>query len=51
VVAPRVFDAPQAARRPAASVLGGDLRGVLVGAGIALLGALVGGWITGRRQQ
>jgi uncharacterized protein len=50
-VAPRVFEAPQAARRPAASVLGGDLRGVLVGAAIALLGALVGGWITGRRRS
>jgi uncharacterized protein len=50
-VSPRVFEAPQAARRPAASVLGGDLRGVLVGAAIALLGALVGGWITGRRRS
>jgi carbon monoxide dehydrogenase subunit G len=49
-VAPRVFEAPQPARRPS-SVLGGDLRGVLVGAGIALLGALVGGWITGRRRS
>ena len=50
VGAPRVFEAPEAARGPAASILGADLRGVLVGAGIALLGALVGGWIAGRRR-
>jgi uncharacterized protein len=51
VGAARVFEAPEPSRRPAASVLGADLRGVLVGAGIALLGALVGGWIAGRRQR
>jgi carbon monoxide dehydrogenase subunit G len=49
--APRVFEAPPAARGPGASVFGADLRGVLVGAGIALLGALVGGWISGRRRR
>ncbi len=47
----RVFEAPSVARGPGASVLGADLRGVLVGAGIALLGALVGGWIAGRRRR
>jgi uncharacterized protein len=50
VGAARVFEAPEAARGPGASVFGADLRGVLVGAGIALLGALVGGWIAGRRR-
>ena len=47
---PRVFEAPVVPRRPAASLLGADVRGVLVGAAIALLGALVGGWISGRRR-
>jgi uncharacterized protein len=50
-VSQRVFEAPTSARGPRASVLGADLRGVLVGAGIALLGALVGGWIAGRRRR
>ena len=47
----RVFEAPASARGPGASVLGADVRGVLVGARIALLGALVGGWIAGRRRR
>jgi uncharacterized protein len=50
-VSQRVFEAPASARGPGASVLGADVRGVLVGAGIALLGALVGGWIAGRRRR
>ena len=50
-VSQRVFEAPASARGPGASVLGADLRGVLVGASIALLGALVGGWIAGRRRR
>lgn len=50
-VSQRVFEAPASARGPGVSVLGADLRGVLVGAGIALLGALVGGWIAGRRRR
>jgi uncharacterized protein len=51
VATPRVFEAPEPARGPGASVFGADLRGVLVGAGIALLGALIGGWIAGRRRS
>lgn len=51
VGAPRVFEAPEPARGAGASVFGADLRGVLVGAGIALLGALIGGWIAGRRRS
>ncbi|MPZ93481.1 MAG: carbon monoxide dehydrogenase [Propionibacteriales bacterium] len=43
-----VYEAPQRAV-PARS---GDFgRGVAVGAGIALLGALVGGWVSGRRRS
>jgi uncharacterized protein len=51
VATPRVFEAPEPARGPGASFFGADLRGVLVGAGIALLGALIGGWIAGRRRS
>ncbi|MGH3385950.1 MAG: SRPBCC family protein [Nocardioidaceae bacterium] len=36
---------------PAPARSGGFGRGVAVGAGIALLGALVGGWVSGRRRS
>lgn len=43
-----VYEAPARAPRVAS---GGDFgRGMVVGAGIALLGAIVGGWVAGRRR-
>jgi len=48
---PQVFEAPSAAHALAsASTTGGFVPGALVGAGAALLGALVGGWLSGRRR-
>ncbi len=46
---PTVYEAPGAAA--ALSSTGGFLQGALVGAGAALFGALVGGWLTGRRRR
>jgi uncharacterized protein len=46
----RVFEAPGAAAALATAGGGDFARGVLVGAGAALLGALVGGWLVGRRR-
>jgi carbon monoxide dehydrogenase subunit G len=45
---PGVYQAPGAA---AATSHGGFLPGALVGAGAALLGVLVGGWLGGRRRR
>ncbi len=45
---PTVFEAPGAA---AAGPSGGFLQGALVGAGAALFGVIVGGWLTGRRRR
>lgn len=45
---PGVFTAPP---RPAPSAVGGSFRsGALVGAAAALVGAVVGGWLAGRRR-
>lgn len=44
--APGAADALQQASRPA-----GFLQGALVGAGAALFGVIVGGWLTGRRRR
>jgi hypothetical protein len=50
--APRVFEAPGADRALASAGAGADFaRGALVGAAAALLGALVGGWLAGRRRD
>lgn len=50
--APQVFEAPGAAQALAApGTSGGFLQGVLVGAAAALAGALVGGWLSGRRRR
>jgi uncharacterized protein len=50
--APQVFEAPGAAQTLAASGTPGNfVSGALVGAGAALLGALVGGWLSGRRRN
>jgi carbon monoxide dehydrogenase subunit G len=46
----QTFEAPSAAQPPSASG-GGFVQGALVGAGAALLGALVGGWLSGRRRR
>jgi uncharacterized protein len=45
-----VYEAPGAAAALSRAD-GGFLSGALVGAGAALLGALVGGWLTGRRRR
>jgi carbon monoxide dehydrogenase subunit G len=49
--APRVYEAPGAAAALRSAGGGGDFaRGALLGAAAALLGALVGGWLAGRRD-
>lgn len=47
---PGVYEAPGAAQALSAPS-GGFLQGALVGAGAALFGVLVGGWLTGRRRR
>jgi carbon monoxide dehydrogenase subunit G len=48
----RVYEAPGAAAALSAAGTGADFaRGALVGAAAALLGALVGGWLAGRRRD
>jgi carbon monoxide dehydrogenase subunit G len=47
--APTLFETPGAAE--ALNTGGGFLQGALVGAAAALLGAVVGGWLTGRRRR
>ena len=47
--APTVFEVPGAAE--ALNGSGSFLQGALVGAAAALLGAVVGGWLTGRRRR
>ena len=47
---PTVFEAPGAVATSSAPPGGGFLAGALVGAGASLLGALVGGWLAGRRR-
>jgi carbon monoxide dehydrogenase subunit G len=50
--ASQVFEAPGAAQALAASgSTGSFVQGALVGAGVALFGALVGGWLSGRRRN
>jgi carbon monoxide dehydrogenase subunit G len=50
--APQVFEAPGAAQSLAATGSPASfVQGALVGAGAALLGALVGGWLSGRRRN
>ncbi len=46
-----VYEAPGAAAALSASGTGGFAQGALVGAAAALLGALVGGWLSGRRGK
>jgi uncharacterized protein len=47
----RVFESPGAQQALASAAGGSDFaRGALVGAAAALLGALVGGWLAGRRR-
>jgi carbon monoxide dehydrogenase subunit G len=47
----RVFESPGAQQALASAAAGSDFaRGALVGAAAALLGALVGGWLVGRRR-
>jgi uncharacterized protein len=48
----QTFEAPGAGRALASpSAGGGFVQGALVGAGAALLGALIGGWLSGRRRR
>lgn len=47
---PAVFEAPGAMAALSAPPGGGFLAGALVGVGASLLGALVGGWLAGRRR-
>jgi hypothetical protein len=48
---PGVFEAPGAGRALAGAGLGGPfVQGAVVGAAAALVGALIGGWIAGRRR-
>ncbi len=52
--APQVFEAPGAGAAQALTPSGGSggfLQGALVGAATALAGALVGGWLSGRRRR
>ncbi len=49
--APGVYEAPGAATALSTAGRGGFLEGALVGAAAAIIGALVGGWLSGRRRS